>query len=218
MPNVKSRGVNRDLHPRRTLEDFKGQTIRAPGRMADVIKALGGTAAPTPIVETYDAIAKGVIQGVFVAGEGVRAFRLGEVVSHVTNLWNVGPSYAFFVAMNKRSYGRLPDDVKPIFNKLCGEYKEKFALGWNAADFPGEAFGKEKGVEYIELPEAEFNRWIDAVQPVIDAYVKEMVGRGFAEAEVRSWIAFLNKRKVELLEKQKTLQIKSTTGPPEVRR
>ena len=201
----------------RTLEDFKGQTIRAPGRMAEVIKALGGTPAPTPIVETYDAIAKGVIQGVFVGGEGIRAFRFGEIVSHVTNSWNVGPSYPFYVAMNKRSYDRLPNDIKPIFNQLCGEYKEKFALGWNASDFPGEAFGKEKGVEYIELPEAEFNRWIDAVQPVIEAYVKDMVGKGFAEAEIRSWIAFLNKRKTELLEKQVSLHIKSTTGPPEVR-
>ncbi|MGB5983926.1 MAG: TRAP transporter substrate-binding protein [Desulfobacterales bacterium] len=201
----------------RTLEDFKGQTIRAPGRMAEVIKALGGTPAPTPIVETYDAISKGVIQGVFVGGEGIKAFRFGEIVSHVTNSWNVGPSYPFYVAMNKGSYDKLPDDIKPIFNQLCGEYKEKFAMSWNASDFPGEAFGKEKGVEYIELPEDEFNRWIDAVQPVFDAYVKEMVDKGFAEDEVRGWIDYLNTRKIELLEKQKELHIKSTTGPPEVR-
>jgi TRAP-type C4-dicarboxylate transport system substrate-binding protein len=201
----------------RTLEDFKGQIIRAPGRMADVIKALGGTPAPTPIVETYDAIAKGVIQGVFVGGEGIRAFRFGEIVQYVTNSWNVGPSYPFYVAMNKRSYANLPDDIKPIFNELCGEYKEKFALGWNASDFPGEAFGKAKGVQYIELPQDEFNRWIEAVQPVIEAYVRDMAGKGYAEAEVRSWIDFLNKRKSELLERQMALHIRSTTGPPEVR-
>jgi TRAP-type C4-dicarboxylate transport system substrate-binding protein len=201
----------------RTLEDFKGMTIRAPGRMAAVVKALGGTPAPTPIVETYDAIAKGVIQGVFVGGEGIKAFRFGEIVGHVTNSWNVGPSYPFFVAMNKRSYDRLPDDIKLTFDQLCGEYKEKFALSWNGSDFPGEAFGKSKGVEYIELPEAEFERWIQAVQPVIDGYVEDMVSKGFAEAQVRSWIEFLNKRKVELLEQQKRYQIKSTTGPPEVR-
>jgi len=203
--------------PLRTLEDFKGQTIRAPGRMADVITALGGTPAPTPIVETYDAIAKGVINGVFVGGEGIRAFRFGEIVSYVTNSWNVGPSYPFYVAINKRSYAKLPDNIKPIFNELCGEYKEKFALGWNASDFPGEAFGKEKGVKYIELPKDEFNRWIKAVQPVIQAYIKDMVGKGFAETEVRSWIDFLNQRKAELLKKQMALHIRSTTGPPEVR-
>ncbi|MFZ7127665.1 MAG: TRAP transporter substrate-binding protein [Desulfobacterales bacterium] len=203
--------------PLRTLEDFKGQIIRAPGRMAEVISALGGTPAPTPIVETYDAISKGVIQGVFVGGEGVRAFRFGEVVSHVTNSWNVGPSYPFYVAMNKRSYERLPEDVKTVFHQLSGEYREKFAMVWNASDFPGEAFGKEHGVEYIELPEDEFNRWVEAVQPVFDNYVKGMVDKGFKEEEVRGWIDYLNQRKKELLAKQIELHIKSTTGPPEVR-
>jgi TRAP-type C4-dicarboxylate transport system substrate-binding protein len=203
--------------PLKTLEDFKGMTIRAPGRMAAVIQALGATPAPTPIVETYDAISKGVIQGVFVGGEGIKAFRFGEIVSTVTNSWNVGPSYPFYVAMNKRSYDKLPEDIKLIFNKLCGEYKEKFAMSWNASDFPGEEFGKSKGVEYYELPKDEFDRWVAAVQPVIEDYVKEMVGKGYAEAEVRSWIDFLNKRKVELMEKQKVLHIMSTTGPPEVR-
>lgn len=202
----------------RTMEDFKGEIIRAPGRMADVVKALGGTAAPTPIMETYDAISKGVIQGVFVGGEGVRSMRFGEVVSHVTNSWNVGPCYPFYVAMNKRAYDKkLPDEYKATFDQLCGEYKYKFALAWNAGDFPGEAFGKSKGVEYIELPDDEFQRWIDAMTPVFETYVKDMVGKGFAEAEVRGWIDYLHKRKMELLELQKTLHIKSTTGPKEVR-
>ncbi len=201
----------------RTMEDFKGQIIRAPGRMADVISALGGTPAPTPIVETYDAIAKGVIQGVFVGGEGIRAFKFGEIVKYVTNSWNIGPSYPFYVAMNKRSYAKLTGDIKVIFDKLCGEYKEKFALVWNASDFPGEAFGKEKGVEYIELPQGEFDRWIQAMDPVYDKYTQSMVAKGHTESEVRGWISFLNKRKLELLDKQKAMHIKSTTGPPEVR-
>ncbi|WP_054700397.1 TRAP transporter substrate-binding protein [Desulfosarcina cetonica] len=179
--------------PIRTMDDFKGQIIRAPGRMADVITALGGTPAPTPIVETYDAIAKGVIHGVFVGMEGVRAFKFGEVTPYVTNSWNVGPSYPFYVAMNKRKYEKLPADVKAVFDRLCGEYKEKFALVWNASDFPGEAFGKQKGVEFIELSQAEFDRWITAVEPVFDAYVKSMVDKGFKEDEVKSWIAFLKR-------------------------
>ncbi len=202
----------------RTLDDFKGQTIRAPGRMGEVISALGATPAPTPIMETYDAISKGVIQGVFVGGEGVKTFRFGEIVDYVTVSWNVGPSYPFYVAMNKRSYNKLPADIRAILDKLSGEYKEKFALTWNAADFPGEAFGKSKGAEYIELDKAEFDRWTEAVQPVMENYVKDMVSKGFAESEVRGWIKFLKERKDVLLEKQKKLRILSTTGPPEVRK
>jgi len=202
----------------RKLEDFKGLTIRAPGRMASVISALGGTPAPTPIMETYDAISKGVIQGVFVGGEGVKTFRFGEIVDYVTLSWNVGSSYPFFVVMNKRKYNKLPPDIKGILDKLSGEYKEKFALLWNAADFPGKAFGEKNGVEYIELDKAEFDRWVVAVEPVIEDYVKTMVSKGFAEPEVRGWIKWLRERSAYLLEKQKSLSIVSVTGPPEVRR
>jgi TRAP-type C4-dicarboxylate transport system substrate-binding protein len=203
--------------PLKTLEDFKGQIIRAPGRMAEVVTALGGTPAPTPIVETYDAIAKGVIQGVFVGMEGIRAFKFGEVVKYVTNSWNVGPSYPFYVAMNKRSYAKLTGQDKEIFDTLCGEYKEKFALVWNAADFPGEAFGKEKGVEFTELAQPEFDRWVKAVQPVFDSYTKDMVSKGFKEAEIKEWIAFIDKRKNELTQEQIAMHVKSTQGPPELR-
>lgn len=215
--HANSPSVLANTTPIRTLDDFKGKIIRAPGRMAEVITALGGTPAPTPIVETYDAIAKGVIHGVFVGMEGIRAFKFGEVTPYVTNSWNVGPSYPFYVAMNKRSYGRLPADVKVVFDRLCGEYKEKFALIWNSSDFPGYAFGKQKGVEFIELPQAEFDRWVTAVQPVIDNYVKSMVKKGFKETEVKEWVAYLKTRKTELLEQQKALHIKSMQGPPEVR-
>jgi len=203
--------------PVRTLEDFKGLTIRASGRMANVILALGGTPAPTPMMETYDAFAKGVVQGVFAGGESVRTFKFGELAKYVTSSWNVGPSYPFFVIINKKSYAKLPPDIKEIFDALCGEFKERFALMWEANDFPAITYAKKHGVQYIELPKAEFDRWTQAVQPVIEKYVKDMVGKGFPETEVRGWISYLKKRSSELLEKQKKLNIKSTTGPPEVR-
>ena len=201
----------------RTLEDFKGMTIRAPGRMAAVIAALGGSSAPTPIMETYDSVSKNVIQGIFVGGEAIKTFRFGEVVKYVTNSWNVGPSYPMYVIMNKRSYAKIPAEYLAVFSKLCGEYKEKFALVWNAADFPGQEFGKSQGVEYIELSKEEMDRWVDAVQPVFEEYVKDMVGKGYPEQEVRGWISYLQERKNVLLEKQKVLKIRSTTGPSEVR-
>lgn len=45
--------------PVKTMDDLKGLTIRVPGPIGEVIKALGGSPAPTPIVETNDAMSKG---------------------------------------------------------------------------------------------------------------------------------------------------------------
>jgi len=203
--------------PVRTLEDLKGMTIRAPGRMAEVISALGGTPAPTPVMETYDAMAKGVLDGAFVGGESVKNFRFGEVAKYVTDTWHVGPVYPFYVAMNKQKYNSLPPDLKEIFNYVCGQYRERMALIWNAGDFNGQAFGKKVGVEYITLGEEQVEKWKQAVQPVIENYVKTMVKSGYPEAEVRGWIKFLRERTDSLTKKQMAFHIKSATGPPEVR-
>ncbi len=205
------------VKPVRKMEDMKGLIIRAPAILGDVIKALGGTPAPTPVMETYDAIAKAVIQGAFVGGGEAKNLRFGEVVKYITDSWRVGNSYPFYVVMNKKKYNGLPPDIKEIFDTLCGEYKERFALMWNAQDFDGRAFGEAKGVEYITLPKEEQERWAKAVEPIIEDYIQRMVSKGFGESEVRGWITYLRERADYLTKKQLALHIKSVTGPPELR-
>jgi TRAP-type C4-dicarboxylate transport system substrate-binding protein len=203
--------------PIRKLEDLKGLTIRAPGQAGEIIKALGGTPAPTPMMEVYDALAKGVIDGEASNFETLFAFKFAEVVKYTTSVWQINNPFPFYLVMNKNSYGKLPPDIRAIFDKLVGEYKEQYILTWNAVDFIGKAFGLSKGVEIIELPPSELSMWQAAVIPVIDDYVKRMVGKGFSEAEVKGWIKFLRERSDYWTRKQISLRIPSAAGPPEVK-
>ena len=204
--------------PVRKLEDIKGLLIRAPGILGDVIRALGGTPAPTPVMETYDAISKGVLQGAFLGGEAAKNFRIGEVVKYITDTWQVGNSYPFFVMMNKKKYNSLPANIKTVFDNLCGEYRQLFALMWNAQDFEAKIFSKSKGVEYIDLSPEESKKWVKAVEPVIENYVQRMITKGFKESEIRSWIKYLSERAKYLTKKQIELRITSVTGPPELQK
>ena len=203
--------------PVRKLEDLKGLTIRAPGRVGNTVKALGATPVPMPIMEVYDALSKGVVQGVNTPFETLKTFRFAEVAKYTTSSWQVGNVYTFYVAMNKNSYKKLPPDIKGIFDELCGEYKERFALMWNEVDFDGREFAVEKGDEIIQLSPEEVERWKKATAPVIDDYVKDMVGKGFKEDEVRGWIKFLNERIAYWTQKQLDYRIKSPTGPEQMR-
>jgi TRAP-type C4-dicarboxylate transport system substrate-binding protein len=203
--------------PIRKLKDLKGLTIRAPGQAGEVIKALGGTPAPTPMMEVYDALAKGVIDGEASNFETLFAFKFAEVVKYTTSVWQINNPFPFYLVMNKNSYQKLPPDIRAIFDTLVGEYKERYILMWNAIDFIGKAFGLAKGVEFIELPPSELSIWQTAVIPVIDDYVKRMVGKGYSEAEVRGWIKFLRERSDYWTRKQISLRIPSAAGPPEVR-
>ncbi|MBW1721224.1 MAG: TRAP transporter substrate-binding protein [Deltaproteobacteria bacterium] len=203
--------------PIRKLEDLKGLTIRAPGRVGNTVSALGASPAPMPIMEVYDAIAKGVIHGVNTPFETLKTFRFAEVAKYTTSSWQVGNLYTFYVAMNKRSYEKIPPDLKEIFDELCGEYKEKFALMWNSVDFDGKDFAAQKGVQIIHLSPEEVARWKEVTKPVIEGYIKDMVGKGYSEKEVRGWISYLRERIDFWTKKQLDYRIKSPTGPDEMR-
>jgi TRAP-type C4-dicarboxylate transport system substrate-binding protein len=203
--------------PVRTLEDLRGMTIRAPGTVGDTVKALGATPAPTPVMEVYDAMSKGVIDGVNIPFETLKTFRFAEVAKYTTASWQVGNLYPFYVIMNKNTYSKFTPELKKIFDRLVGEYQERTALMWNLIDAEGREFAIEQGVEIIDLSPEEAARWKEATRPVIEAYVKKMAGSGFAESEVRGWIKYIEDRIEYWTAKQIELRIKSPTGPKEMR-
>ena len=213
-----SSGVNilMTKEPVRRLEDLHGMIIRAPGRIGKTIKALGGSPAPTVMSETYDALSKGVISGVYTGVMGLKDWRFAEVVGYTTLSWQIGSVFPFYVVMNKDSWNKLPQDIQQIFKKTIEEYKEKFAVMWNAAEVQGKEFGLQHGVKFFELSQEESERWKEAVRPVIDEYVKEMAGKGFPEKDVRHWISFLQERIAYWTKKQAEAGIKSATGPKEI--
>jgi TRAP-type C4-dicarboxylate transport system substrate-binding protein len=203
--------------PVEKLEDLKGVTIRATGIPADIFKALGGTPAPTPMMEVYDAIAKGVLDGVWGPYEVLKTFRFAEVAKYVAVSWQIGSSYTFYMAMNKSSYNKLPRDLQSLVDVMSGEYQERFALMWNEIEFEGKAFSIEKGVKYFELSDQEGARWQKAVEPVITDYTKLMVGKGFSESEVKGWFDFMRDRIKYWTAKQMEYKIPSPTGPAGMR-
>ena len=203
--------------PVRKLEDLKGLTIRAPGVPGEIIKALGGTPAPTPMMEVYDALAKGVNDGVWAPWEVLKTFKFGEVTKYVTVCWQIGAPFPFYLAMNKNSYKKLPRDLQTLVDIMSGEYQERYALMWNEIEFAGKAFGITKGMEYIELSDQEAARWQKAVEPVVTGWVKKMVARGYSEADAKGMVAFMRDRIKYWTAKQMEYKIPSPTGPAGMR-
>ncbi|MBW2064716.1 MAG: TRAP transporter substrate-binding protein [Deltaproteobacteria bacterium] len=199
--------------PVRRLEDLKGLTIRAPGLSGEIVKALGATPAPTPMMEVYDAIAKGVVDGVWAPWETLKTFRFAEVAKYVIVCWQIGASYPFYLAMNKNTYNKLPRDLQSLIDVMSGEYQERYALMWNEIELVGKAFGRTKGMEYIELSDEEAARWKKAVGPVFTNYISMMRGKGFSGSEVKAWVDYMRERIAYWTKKQIEYKIPSPTGP-----
>jgi TRAP-type C4-dicarboxylate transport system substrate-binding protein len=201
--------------PVNKMEDLKGMTLRGLGFIAEVVTALGATPRPIPTPEAYEAMQKKVIDGLMIPMETMRAFRYAEVAKYVTECWGIGQVYTFYLVMNKDTWNKLPANIQKIFNEY--PFEEKFAAMWNEIDIDGKNYGKEKGLQYIELPSAEITKWKKAVEPVLDTYVKKMIASGYNEKETRELINYARMRIEYWTKKQKESGVKSSTGPAEVR-
>jgi len=203
--------------PVKKLEDLKGMSIRAPGVPGEIVKALGGTPTPTPMMEVYDSIAKGVNDGVWAPWETLKTFRFAEVTNNVAICWQIGSVFNFYLAMNKNTYNRLPKDLQSLIDVMSGQYQERYALMWNEIELVGKSFGKTKGMKYNELSEAEGARWRKATEPVISNWIKTLAGKGYTESEASGWVDFMKDRIKYWTAKQMEYQIASPTGPAGIR-
>lgn len=180
--------------PVKTLEDVKGLKLRGTGRLGDIVKALGGIPVPVSTPDMYEAMRKGVIEGAMVNMELLKGFNTGEIIRYVTASWKIGSSYCFYVVVNKQKWDKLPADVKKIIEDHTAEFIERWTYEWNKIDIEGRDFFLSKGGKIIQLSDAENTKWINAMQPVINDYKKDLSSKGFKAAEIDQYLNFVKER------------------------
>ncbi len=177
------------------LEDLQGKTLRGAGEVAEAIAALGATPRDIAMVEMYDSVSKGTVDGTLVGIETLKSFNMAEVCKYTAFAWQVGNMYTFYLAMNEDKWDALPGDIKDIFNEVSEEWAEKYAVLWNEIDVAGINFSLSiEGNEVYTLSDAEGAKFKAAVQPVLTRYVDDMVAAGYDRDDVEEWLGYIVER------------------------
>lgn len=205
-------GVGTGKKPILKLEDWKGKSIRTND--ADTVVALGGTVKDVPMAEVYDAISKGVLDGVVASTEPFKSWRLGDVCKYLTvNTSPLQPTAVFYNIMNKNKWNSLPPDIQKTIDDVSRDYNGKLGLTWDDQALAGVEYCKSIGDSVYMLPKDEANRWTAVILPIIDARLKKLTAKGFTQQEVEdAWNYF--KKRVDYWNKR---QGKSSVTPLLVR-
>ena len=171
-------GILSTRKPVTKLEDIKGMKIRASGFAAKIVSALGATPVSLPITDAYDALSKGVAEGILLDWGGVYNWGLGDIVKNHLDCPGIAYSSGFYTVMNKDKWNSLPPDVQSIIDKLNEEWVEKLAKKWFDWDVMGKTNLKQKGNNLTALPKAENARWEEKMKPILDDYVKAAKAKG----------------------------------------
>ena len=177
-------GILASKKPVRSAEDFKGMKIRATGLSAKIVESLGGAPKGMSQGETYEALQKSVVDGTFCPIETLKGWKQGEVIDFVTDSQCIGYTTSMFVIMNKDKWNDLPDDLKAIITKANKKYVPIHGKAWDDADKEGREFVISLNKEIIELPAAEQEKLVVAVQPVISGYEAAAEEKGLPGKEL----------------------------------
>ena len=164
--------------PIRTMEDMKGLKFRATGLSAKVVQALGGTPVAMPMPETYQSLAKGVVDGALYPMESNKGWKLAEVTRHMTENFSMAYTSSFFVVMNKQKWAALSPAAQKAIEEVSAEWVGKTAEAWDESDREGRAFFLERKNEIVPLAAEESGRWKAAVKPILDGYVTDAAAKG----------------------------------------
>jgi TRAP-type C4-dicarboxylate transport system substrate-binding protein len=165
------------------LEDLQGMKIRGTGTVAKIIAALGASPVAMPMPETYDALSRGVADGVMCPVEALKGWKLGEVTNFTTEAYPIAYTIGFFVVMNKKKWNSISPEDQKIIEQINEEWIVKHGEAWDAIDKEGRDFCLERGHKFIPLSKAEGKKWVAAVQPLFDTYVKEKSAKGLPAEE-----------------------------------
>jgi TRAP-type transport system periplasmic protein len=179
--------------PVRKLEDLSGMRIRATGgAQVRVLKALGAVPIVMGVGDAYDALRKGVLDGIAIIPDALVTWKLAEVVEYTTLNYDTAMLASGFTIMNKEKWDSLPPDIQKIMDETAHECTQKAAKVWAQMDADALKSAKEKKHTIIPLSKEEERRWYQQVAHLDEEYVKEKSAKGLPAAETlkfcQDWI------------------------------
>jgi TRAP-type transport system periplasmic protein len=170
--------------PVNKLEDIKGMKIRTSGTTAQLMGLLGAVPVAMPMQEAYDAISKGVADGLMAPYEPLIGWKLAEVIKYSTETHGVGYTATFVVSMNKDKWNSIPPEQQKIIEQINQEWIERHGKLWDQWDKEAKDLSLKRGNKVITLSAQENARWHEKAEPLFVDYVKKTKDKGLPGDEV----------------------------------
>ncbi|MBA4501585.1 TRAP transporter substrate-binding protein [Marinobacterium marinum] len=167
-------------------EDLAGLRIRRPTSVAGkLLEGLDAAPVGMPAPASYQSMQRGVINGVALPWEGVKAFRINELADSHTEIGGLY-SLSFVVTMNTSVYDRLPEDLQQVINDHSGlSWARKAGDVFDKADAAGRADAVAAGHTIVTIEGGANN---PAWKPVLDAaseeYINDLEAKGLPARQV----------------------------------
>lgn len=178
--------------PIRSLADLKGKRIRTYGfAYPKIVEAMGATPVSISSSEAYEALQRGILDCSPIGPALARGWKLDEVAKYYVK-FPFGASFGHLIAMNRKSYDAMPDDVQAIVEGLGREYAMRYAVDLEVQIAAVLEEWKKAGVEVIDFPVSEAAALVDdaGVQEIRKTWIDKADAAGLPGEEIASELKF----------------------------
>jgi TRAP-type C4-dicarboxylate transport system substrate-binding protein len=187
--------------PVRTLDDLKGLQVRVTSKpAADLLTLMGAAPRVIPITETYEQLAKGVMDGVTAGPEAFPAFKFNEVCKYFTDFSHIAMGNCSYMVANVQTFGKLSAADQKLMRELGAAFGLDRAKTWDYYnDIEIANLKKAEGKEAITMAPAEQQKMRVLAQQVVDNYIKDTTAKGLPAADYVKYV----KERIDYWSKQK---------------
>jgi TRAP-type C4-dicarboxylate transport system substrate-binding protein len=164
--------------PVKGLSDMSGLRLRTGNpRMVEMMRAWSASPINITIFDTYDALQKGMLDGVWTNYSALGDFKLHEQLNHYTTV-GAGTAVGMGV-MSLKAWNNLPPDVQKIFDELGGARQSAIM---------GEVFDKmarssldeatKRGGKLYTLSASERAAFMAKTKPIVDTWIANAEKKG----------------------------------------
>lgn len=162
----------------KTMADAKGLKVRVgSASQSPMAEDIGATPVLMNISDLYDSLQKGVINGALLGHSAIKTFNLKDIVKYMTMVNMFTNTQA--VVVNNNSWAKIPkQDQDIILGLSLQKESEVSALAYNAEADAALQMAKDAKMDIYTLPADERAKWITAMTPIYQQWVKDVTAKG----------------------------------------
>ncbi len=167
--------------PVRKLEDMSGLKLKTAGGLFDnIAKRYGIIPVSIPASETYEAVQRGVVNGVVFNYPSIKAYHLNDLLKYINFGMRAG-GYPDAMIINQKTWEKLPKEYQAAIEKASHDIANIAGVSWDQQQDTVRKEFKEQGIQIYDLTPEQQKTWAQKLDGLTDEYIAEMEKRGFTK-------------------------------------
>jgi TRAP-type C4-dicarboxylate transport system substrate-binding protein len=170
-----------------SIADLKGLRLKANAENQPIATAVGALPVALPITETYDALQKGLLDGLLLPFEALKGWKFSDIIKTSIPSQPMAYTAPMPVFMNKEKWNSLSKKDQEAIEKINEEWVEKHAKLWEKLEKAAEEDAIKKGIKIIRPTKEEDAQMAKKMKAVRAEWVKKMTAKGLPAQEAVDW-------------------------------